>query len=222
VRLDLHNHTLHSPDSRVEPAALVHRARALGLDGLAITDHNSVAGVRAAIEEARDLPGLLVIPGIEVSSAEGHVLGFGVSEGIPRDLPARETVDRIVAAGGVAVAAHPYRFWSGLGEASTRGANFSAYEARNARTLRAGNERADRLAGMQRVGRTGGSDSHFLHEHGAAFTIVEGGPSSLGDTLQALGAGKTRADGVHRGAKETVVYVTKAVSEWIARGMRRI
>ena len=144
MRLDLHNHTRHSPDSRVEPAALVHRSRQLGLNGLAITDHNSVAGVPAAIEAAREIPDFLVIPGIEVSTAEGHVLGFGVSEGIPRDLTAIETVERIVAAGGVAVAAHPYRFWSGLGEASTRAAKFSAYEVRNARTLRAGNERADR------------------------------------------------------------------------------
>lgn len=222
MRLDLHNHTRHSPDSRVEPAALVHRARALGLDGLAITDHNSVAGVRAAIEEARDLPGLLVIPGIEVSTAEGHVLGFGISEPVPRDLPVQETVERIVETGGVAVAAHPYRFWSGLGEDSTLAAKFSAYEARNARTLRAGNERADRLAGRQGVGRTGGSDAHFLHEHGAAFTIVDGGPSSVDDVLQAIGSGKTRADGAHRGPEATVVYVTKAVSEWIGRGMRRI
>ncbi len=222
MRLDLHNHTRYSPDSRVDPAALVHRARALGLEGIAITDHNSVAGVRAAIDAAADLPGFLVIPATEVSTAEGHVLAFGVSDPIPRDLAPSETVERIVAAGGVAVAAHPYRFWSGLGERSTLTAKFAAYEVRNARTLRAGNERADRLAEGQRVGRTGGSDSHVLHEHGAAFTLVDGGASSVDDVLQALGSGKTRAEGGHRGAKDTVVYVTKCVTEWILRGMHRI
>jgi predicted metal-dependent phosphoesterase TrpH len=222
VRLDLHNHTRYSPDSRVDPAVLVARAQALGLDGIAITDHNSVAGVRAAIEAAADLPGFLVIPATEVSTAEGHVLAFGVSDPIPRDLAPLETVERIVAAGGVAVAAHPFRFWSGLGERSTLSAKFAAYEVRNARTLRAGNERADRLAEGQRVGRTGGSDSHFLHEHGRASTVLDRGPSTVDDVLQAIGAGETRAEGAHRGPRGTAVYVTKCVSEWILRGMHRI
>ncbi len=222
MRLDLHNHTRHSPDSKVDPAALVHRARALGLDGIAITDHNSVAGVRAAIDAAADLPGFLVIPATEVSTAEGHVLAFGVSDPIPRDLAPSETVERIVAAGGVAVAAHPYRFWSGLGERSTLSAKFAAYEVRNARTLRAGNERADRLAEGQRVGRTGGSDSHFLDEVGRAFAVLDRGPSTLDDVLQSIGARETRAEGAHRGPRHTAVYVTKCVSEWILRGMHRI
>jgi predicted metal-dependent phosphoesterase TrpH len=159
---------------------------------------------------------------MEVSTSEGHVLAFGVSAPIPRDLTVQETVERIVAAGGVAVAAHPYRFWSGLGERATLSAKFAAYEVRNARTLRGGNERADLLAGRQGVGRTGGSDAHFLDEHGTAFTVLDGGLTSVDDVLQALGSGRTRAEGAHRGPKATVVYVTKCVSQWIGRGMRRI
>src|SRR5207253_1063032 len=54
MRLDLHNHTRYSPDSRVSPTDLVARARQLRLDGIAITDHNSVAGIReAALSKAR-------------------------------------------------------------------------------------------------------------------------------------------------------------------------
>jgi len=222
VRLDLHNHTCYSPDSRVDPADLVRRSRALGLDGLALTDHNSIAGVRRATEAAAGLPGFLVIPGMEISTAEGHVLAFGVSHPIPRDLSPSETAERIAGDGGVAVAAHPYRFWSGLGERSTLSAKFAAYEVRNARTSRAANERAERLAAGQNVGRTGGSDSHFLREHGRAFTILDAGPSSLGTVLEAIASGRTSAEGVDRGPKETAVYVTKCVSEWIVRGMRRI
>jgi len=56
VRLDLHNHTLYSPDSRVDPTDLVRQSRALGLDGIAITDHNSIAGVRKATEAAAAFP----------------------------------------------------------------------------------------------------------------------------------------------------------------------
>src|SRR3989442_9563585 len=159
VRLDLHNHTRHSPDSRVDPADLVRRGKAIGLDGIAITDHNSMAGLASAMEAATDLHDFLVIPAMEVSTAEGHILAYGVTSPVPRDLPPPETVERIVAQGGIAVAAHPYRFWSGLGERATRSAPFAAYEVHTARTLRIGNARASRLADAARVGRTGGSDS---------------------------------------------------------------
>lgn len=220
MRLDLHNHTRHSPDSRVSPADLVAAARRAGIDGLAITDHNAVAGVREAEEAAG--PGFLVIPGIEISTAAGHVLAYGVRAVLPRDLSVAETVERITALGGIAVAAHPYRFWSGVGEAALGQATFPAYETANARTLRRGNVRARDRAQEARVGETGGSDSHFLDEVARAVTEVDAGVASVDDFLQMLGQGKTRSRGADRGAAGTLRYVPKAVGEWIARGMRRI
>src|SRR5438046_143444 len=127
----------YSPDSRVSPTDLVACARQLRLDGIAITDHNSVAGIREAEAAAGDL---IILPGIEISTRSGHVIAYGVREPIPRDLSVGETVERITALGGVAVAAHPYRFWSGVGEAALSKARFAAYETCNARTLRRGNE----------------------------------------------------------------------------------
>ncbi len=220
MRLDLHNHTRYSPDSRVPPAALVARARQLGLDGLAVTDHNAVAGVREAEEAAGDR--FLVVPGIEVSTAEGHVLGYGIREVVPRGLTAAETAERITALGGIAVAAHPYRFWSGLGERGLGGAAFPAYETCNARTLRRGNLRAQSYAEARHAGQTGGSDSHYLDEAARAATILDPGAASVDDVLQAIGQGHTTAEGLNRGVAGTFRYVPKAVSEWIVRGMRRI
>ncbi len=222
VLLDLHNHTRYSPDSKLDPADLVRLAGKVGLGGLAITDHNSVDGTRVAEEAARDIPGFVIIPAVEVSTSEGHVLAYGVREPIPRDLSPSETADRVRAAGGVPVAAHPYRFWSGLGEAATLSARFDAYEVHNARTLRTGNAKAVALADRSRVGRTGGSDTHFLHELGRGVTALDGEGASVDGILQAIASGKTTAAGLHRGPSETVVYVTKTVSEWIGRGMRRI
>ena len=220
MHLDLHNHTHYSPDSRVLPARLVARAKAMGLAGVAISDHNAVGGVPAA--EAAAGPEFLVIPALEVSTKSGHVLAYGVREVVPRDMTVAETVERIVALGGVAVAAHPYRFWSGLGEAAVVSAPFAAYETCNARTLRGGNSRAQALARGRRVGQTGGSDSHFLDEVGRGVTVIEAGMLRTDDVIQILGAGKTSAQGRDRGAAATVRYVTKAVGEWIVRGMRRI
>jgi predicted metal-dependent phosphoesterase TrpH len=220
VLLDLHNHTQYSPDSRVAPAELVAHARKSGLSGLAVTDHNSVGGIREA--EAAAGRGFVVIPAIEVSTRSGHVLGYGVRQAVPRDLSVAETVERIVALGGVAVAAHPYRFWSGLGEPALFEASFQAFETCNSRTLRRGNRRAGEAARARGVGQTGGSDSHFLDEVGRAATVVDSGLLPADDVLQALGQGRTSAKGIDRGAAATARYVSKCVGEWLLRGMRRI
>ncbi len=218
--LDLHNHTRYSPDSRVPPAELVAAAKRAGLDGLAITDHNAVGGVREAQEAAGS--GFLVVPGLEVSTASGHVLAYGVREVIPRDLSVAETVERISALGGVAVAAHPFRFWSGLGGDALGEARFPAYETANARTLRRGNARAQERAKAAQVGETGGSDSHFLDEVARAVTSVDSGLARAEDVIQVIGSGKTRSRGASRGIGGTFRYVPKAVGEWLGRGMRRI
>jgi len=218
--LDLHNHTKYSPDSRVDPAALVGVARKMRLAGVAITDHNSVGGI--AVAEAAAGHDFLVIPAIEVSTRSGHVLGYGIREVIPRNLSVAETAERIVALGGVPVAAHPFRFWSGLGPTAVAEAQFPAYETCNARTLRRGNVRARALARERKLGETGGSDSHFLDEVAKGVTAVDAGALRLDDVLQLLSQGRTSGQGTDRGAAATVRYVSKAVSEWILRGMRRI
>ncbi len=218
--LDLHNHTRYSPDSRVAPSDLVAVAKRLGIQGLAITDHNSVGGVREAQDAAGD--GFLILPGIEVSTASGHVLGYGVREVVPRDLSVAETVDRITALGGIAVAAHPFRFWSGLGGEALGEARFPAYETVNARTLRGGNRRAQERARRARVGETGGSDSHYLDEVASAATVLDAAPASVDDVLQILSRGGSTAQGASRGVGGTLRYVPKAVTEWIGRGLRRM
>src|SRR3989442_406269 len=218
--LDLHNHTRYSPDSRVDPAALVGVARKMRLAGIAITDHNSVGGI--AVAEAAADHDFLVNPAIDVSTRSGHGLGYGVREIIPRSLSVSETAEWIVALGGVPVAAHPFRFWSGLGPTAVAEARFPAYETCNGRTLRRGNVRARALARERKLGETGGSDSHFLDEVAKAVTEVDAGALRVDDVLQLLSQGRTSAHGTDRGAAATVRYVSKAVSEWILRGMRRI
>ncbi len=218
--VDLHNHTRYSPDSRVSPAELVAVARRIGLQGLAITDHNAVGGIAEA--EGAAGKDFVVLPGIEVSTAAGHVLGYGVREAILRGLSVAETVERITALGGVAVAAHPFRFWSGIGARALGEATFPAYETANARTLRRGNVRARDLAKLAKVGETGGSDSHFLDEVARAVTAFDSGVSSADALLDQLARRRTRSQGFDRDASGTLRYVPKAVGEWIGRGLKRI
>src|SRR2546425_5681778 len=188
MHFDLHNHTRYSPDSRVDPAALVDAARKIRLAGIAITDHNSVGAIAAA-EAAADRD-FLVIPAIEVSTRSGHVLGYGIREVVPRDLSVSETAERIVALGGVPVAAHPFRFWSGLGPVAVAETTFPAYETCNGRTLRRGNLRAPALARERKPGETGGSGSHFFDEVAKGGTLVEAGALRLDDGHQRLSPGR--------------------------------
>ena len=220
MRLDLHSHSKYSLDSKLDPIEIVKVAKDRGLDGIAITDHNAIEGSLKARGYARSVD-FLVLPATEVSTANGHVLAYGVSQAIARDRSARDTVEDVLALGGVPVAAHPYRFWSGLGEDKTVESSFAAYEVQNARTLRRGNVRAQALARRRRVGVTGGSDAHFSREIGRAVTIVEDA-STVEGVLEALRRGRTRTHGADRGAGATVRYVSKCVGEWLLRGMRRI
>lgn len=222
MRLDLHNHTIYSPDSRVDPIELTKLARVRGLNGIAITDHNAVEGALKAMDYVRGIKDFIVLPGCEISTAKGHVLGLGIKEAIPRGLRPQETIERIEALGGVAVAAHPYRFWSGLGEEHTVAARFRAYETRNARTLALGNARAAALAGVMGVGQTGGSDAHFPREIGRAFTVLNSGVTDEDSILQDIVSHRTTVDGSNRHFFASVTYVTKCVSEWLARGMKKM
>ncbi|MFX0202178.1 MAG: PHP-associated domain-containing protein [Candidatus Hodarchaeota archaeon] len=222
MRLDLHIHSYYSLDSRLDPRNIIRKAKALSLDGVAITDHNSIEGSKKAIDYAKEIEDFIVLHGIEVSSSRGHILGYGVRKSIPRDLSPHETVEHIVAQGGVAVAAHPYRFWSGLGEKLTLNTNFATYEVLNARTSVRGNKMANDLAIKGGKGKIGGSDGHFMDEIGGAVTLLDERIRNEDDILDALAKKKTNVEGSSRGVRATLRYVPKCVWEWIERGCRKI
>ena len=126
VKADLHVHTIYSRDSLITPEELVFYAKKRGLTAVAVTDHDRIDG---ALKIARETD-FLIIPGIEVSSRNGHIVGLNVQEPIPKGLSPDETVDRIHGAGGVAVACHPFALFKGsLGKHAN--AKFDAVETIN-------------------------------------------------------------------------------------------
>ena len=101
VKLDLHIHSEHSPDGRMALDEIVACARARGLQGVAVCDHDR------ALTETWDAPDFLLIPGVELSTDQGHLLGLFVTEQIEaRELGA--AIDAVHACGGLAVMAHPF------------------------------------------------------------------------------------------------------------------
>ncbi|HEY6238431.1 MAG TPA: PHP domain-containing protein, partial [Thermoplasmata archaeon] len=93
VRIDLHVHSSFSPDSRTRVEQIVDRLGVAGLQGFALTDHNTIAGHATLAELARRSPRLRIVPGVEVSTVEGHLLVLGTSELPPIRRPIAETLD---------------------------------------------------------------------------------------------------------------------------------
>jgi hypothetical protein len=104
---DLHIHTHYSWDGTCTVRAALKRAMMVGLDVIAITDHDSIGGCAEAVEIAPEY-GVAVIPGCEVSSVEGHILALFIENPIPAGLSLIETLHAIAEQGGIAIAAHPY------------------------------------------------------------------------------------------------------------------
>jgi predicted metal-dependent phosphoesterase TrpH len=169
LKIDLHVHTTYSSDALITPKDLIFYAKRCGLDGVAVTDHDRIDG---ALKIAKETD-FLVVPGIEISSLNGHIIGLDVDELVPPKLDVDETLDRIHEAGGIAVACHPVTFFkeSLKGHISAR---FDAVEVINASafpfnySVRRSGEIASRLG----IARVAGSDAHYGPEIGYAYTLV--------------------------------------------------
>ena len=195
LRLDLHVHSRFSPDSRLTGDEIASRLTPTGLRGFALTDHNSVAGHRE-IPRWRDAnPDLLVLPGVEVSTAEGHLLAYGISELPPVHRPVEETCEWVSNHGGEAVLAHPFRLGHGVGRRVAESVRVPAVETVNGHSSFRANSRAEAIAVRRSLGRTGGSDVHELSDVGRAFTEFPPGTATIDDLLEAIRRGRTRPGG---------------------------
>lgn len=110
-KADLHIHTAYSADGTATVAAILeHVARHTDLDVIAITDHDEIEGALEAVALAPRY-GIEVIPGVEVTTADGHLLALYVTENVPAKLSLVETIDYVANLGGVCIAAHPGGRW---------------------------------------------------------------------------------------------------------------
>ncbi len=107
---ELHAHSSHSHDGRDPVRELLNSAINKKLDIISITDHNTVNGSLEAIEvvDSEHLP-LIVLPGVEISTQEGHLLAYGVCEDFDSGISMRETANLVKKAGGVTAVAHPFQ-----------------------------------------------------------------------------------------------------------------
>ena len=198
LRIDLHVHSFFSADGVSSPEDLITAARAAGLHGFAITDHNTCEAVDYMIShglmraDGQPVDGFLIVPGIEVTTADGHLLCLGCR--LPSSLKGRPAVEvcRLAhAAGGIAIAPHPYDlFRAGIRESVLDVLPLDGLEVFNAATtLKRHNRKAYDYALRRGLPMTAGSDAHHAGAVGVACTIVETGDFNVPGVLQALKQG---------------------------------
>ncbi|MGB2895035.1 MAG: PHP-associated domain-containing protein [Anaerolineales bacterium] len=173
VNVELHCHTYHSSDSLMMPQQILQACDVRGIDHVAITDHNSIAGAR----EAAALDPERVIIGEEILTTEGEILGYFVKEEIPKGLPPMEVVERLRAQGAVISISHPFDLtrgcrWS-METLETLFPHIDALEVLNARCWNdQPNEKASDFARNAGLLSTAGSDAHAPVEIGRAYLSI--------------------------------------------------
>ena len=157
-----------------------------GIGIVAITDHNEFK----AFDVLKDNGKVIVIPAEEVTSDEGHIVALGIDRQIPRGMSIQATIDAIHEAGGIAVAAHPYRWWSGLGPKNTQKYDFDCIEALNARSIPSANIKSMKLA--KKIGKplTAGSDAHSPERVGWGYVELPDDITTWQEAVQAIGEGR--------------------------------
>jgi predicted metal-dependent phosphoesterase TrpH len=198
LSVELHTHSELSHDGRDPVDLLVEQAAAVGLDALAVTDHDEIDASRAAAELSAE-HGLVGIVGMEVTCAAGHVLAFGIDRAIPAGLSYDETLARIHDQGGIAVVPHPFqktRHGVAAHVTEEQLASADAIEVYNSRLLTGrANRKAERFAVEHDLPQTAGSDAHISEMVGQAVTEVDADEPSAEAILEAIAEGRTSVVG---------------------------
>jgi len=222
LKLDLHIHSQYSEDAQGTPKEIIRSLQKKGLQGMAITDHNNIKGGLKALEVApKDF---IVIPGIEISSHDGHIIALNVHENIPRGLSAEETVDKIIDLGGIPIIPHLFRSMSGIKKEKLKKIidKISAIEVFNSCSVPQTNLKTAKIAKEYKLGGTGGSDSHHPDYVGYGYTIIDVNDYNVDSILSEIIAKKTWGEGKTLPLEYRNNRMVKSVKQFFTRGFKRI
>ena len=189
LKLDLHVHTVGSPDAHTRIEDLPNIIKARGLDGVAVTEHDNF--------DPPSFSDVLIVPGVEISSKDGHVIALGIQERIPDGLSADETITQIHDQHGIAIIAHPHDPVSKCVKITHLKVRPDAVETMNADALSfyISNWLARKDAQNFKLPEVGGSDSHIPESIGDAYTVIGASSRDLRSILEAIKAGKAHPEG---------------------------
>ena len=188
--IDLHMHEkTYSLDSFLALEEMVNIAKSRGLDGICITDHDSMGLKEYAAEYSRKV-NYPIFVGIEYFSLEGDIVAFGIEEYPKERIPAQEFIDLVKLQGGMCFSAHPFRNNNrGLGENLNRISGLDGVEVLNGSTSREANLEAVRHANGLNLIPVGVSDCHVRDKVGVYATYFPETVSSLDELIRVFKEG---------------------------------
>ncbi|MDH4142748.1 MAG: PHP domain-containing protein [Chloroflexota bacterium] len=186
--IDLHCHTSASFDCLTRPADVARVAADRGLTHLIVTDHDRIDGALSARDAAP--PGLTIIIGEEVRTADGDLICAYLSSAIAPGMSAAETIAAAREQGGLVGIPHPFdRFRGSLAKHARLDALAPLVdwvEVHNARIVGGGNDLAAEFARDHGLAGVAVSDAHSALEVGVAYTALDGDPSTPAGLIAAL------------------------------------
>jgi predicted metal-dependent phosphoesterase TrpH len=222
LKIDIHIHSQYSEDAAGTPKEIMKLLQKKGLHGMAITDHNSIKGSLEALKlKPQDF---IIIPGVEISTTDGHLLALGVTQNIPRDLSVEETVEKIIELGGTPIVPHLFRRMSGIkkDKLETIYKKIPAMEVFNGCSLPKTNVRTAQVARELNLGGTGGSDAHHALYAGYGYTTINSTDNSVESVLSAIHQKKTWGEGTTIPIQVRRDRMLKSIKQFFQRGFKRI
>ena len=222
-RADLHIHTKASDGTFTPYEMLDYVSAKTDIAVLAVTDHDEIDGALEAAALADQFPGVEVIPGIEVSTFDGHLIGLWVETAFPVLRSAEWTIDAIREQGGLVVVPHPMSWLTlsfmphTLKRLERKGYRFDAIEVMNASPAgKMSYEKALELQQKLNLPQVGGSDAHILEGIGKAHTIFPG--KTADDVRLAIAQKTTLAGGGYFDLEESMLYFRRKMrryADWL-------
>lgn len=221
-RLDLHVHTGFSDDGEGSPLEVVNSLKEKKLDGVAITDHNTLQGALKAKKLSSD--DFIVLVGVELSSSDGHVLALNVDSMPKVGVSVEETVDSILDLGGIPIIPHVFRNMSGVYRDGLEKveSKCSCMEVFNSASMPQSNLKMMKLAEEFGLGGTGGSDSHIPRYAGSGFTEFDCEDLSVECVVEALLKGKCWGRGESLPFEYRQQRFLSAIRSYFGSGVKKI
>ncbi len=222
IKLDLHIHSQYSEDACGTPKQIIKNLMQKGISGAAFTDHNSIeGGLKALKEKPKEF---IVIPGLEISTKDGHILALNVKKNISKDLTAEETIDKIIDLGGTPIVPHLYRNMSGIKKEKLKTfyKKLSAIEVFNSCSLPQTNLKTTKVAKEFNLGGTGGSDSHDPKYAGSGYTIVDTSDFKIDSVISQIEKKKTWGEGTTMPLDYRRDRMVLSIRQFFQRGLKRI
>jgi predicted metal-dependent phosphoesterase TrpH len=188
MNFDLHVHSNLSSCSQLRLDEILSQASGKGLDGVCITDHDTMA-VRNYVPEGILGNGLRIIFGMEYTTPAGDFLLFGPFEELPPGLPAQLLLKHVDNCGGVAIAAHPFRARRPIQEHIIQKGMCDIVEGINGRNAEHENQSVLDWQKKYNIQQVGGSDAHSIDELGRVHTTFSTPIHSRTDLITALKVG---------------------------------